>query len=157
MPRLLFDISQIDMNQVTLDREAVKNINPHRYEFQLLDRVIHLDREKQQAVGELAITDQQFWVRGHIPGRPIFPGVLQIEAAAQLCSTISSIIPHDKEKSFFGFVGVDQIKFRKQVVPGDTLIILCQLLEIRRVARFEVQSLVEGKVVFSGIVLGSHL
>jgi 3-hydroxyacyl-[acyl-carrier-protein] dehydratase len=86
-PPLLFDLSQIDLEaKPVFDKEAICKVNPQRFEMQQLDGVIWYDKEKSSILGFKDVTEQEFWVRGHIPERPLMPGVIMIEAAAQLSS-----------------------------------------------------------------------
>ncbi len=98
------------------------------------------------------IGHDEFWISGHLPGRPLFPGVLMIEAAAQLASFVSL---RRLKEGFLGFVGVEAVKFRGQVVPGDRLHILAREVKIhRRRSVSEVQGLVNGQLVFEGRIIG---
>ena len=77
--RLFIDLSTIDLDRVIYDVEAIEQVNLQRYEMRHLDGIVHLDPEAGYVVGFKDVTDDEFWVRGHIPGRPLFPGVLMIE------------------------------------------------------------------------------
>ena len=85
-PPLLVDLSKIDLSRVLMTVEEIRQYNPHRYEIEQLNGVIHLDPAAGQIVAFKDVRPDEFWVRGHIPGRPLFPGVLMIEAAAQMSS-----------------------------------------------------------------------
>jgi len=107
-------------------------------------------------IGFKDVRDDEFWVRGHIPGRPLFPGVLMCEAAAQLCSYYYR--RYGGSNRFVGFGGMDKVKFRGQVVPGDRLILLARVIRLgTRRAVFEVQGIVDGRVVFEGVVTGMYM
>ena len=95
----------------------------------------------------------EFWVRCHIPGRPIFPGVLMIETAAQMVSYyVMSLNP---DKGFMGFGGVDDVKFRGVVEPGHRLIMVGKLIEYRpRRCIGATQGYVDGKLVYEGTITG---
>src|SRR5688572_28756135 len=80
VPPHLFDLSAIDLNTVQHDAAAVERVNPHRGAMRMLDGVIHLSPDQEYALAFKDVRDDEFWVPGHIPGRPIFPGVLMIEA-----------------------------------------------------------------------------
>jgi len=106
------------------------------------------------AIGYKDIGDNEFWVPGHIPGRPIFPGVLMIEAAAQFASYLTLRFFED-QKSFIGFAGVDEVKFRGQVVPGDRFYLLIQALSLKtRRSICKAQGMVNGNLVFEGTITG---
>ena len=155
VPPLLFDISQIDLEQVQIDAHGVEQVNPHRGAMRMLDGLIWFDnlRDSGYAVAYKDIGNNEFWVPGHIPGRPIFPGVLMIEAGAQLASFM--ILSHLGGSKFVGFVGCDKVKFRGQVAPGDRLILLGQGQSIKpRRSICSIQGLVKGSLVFEASITG---
>lgn len=154
---LLFDISGLDMSSVRASAEQIEAINPHRGHMRMLDRVVWLNDDITCGVGVKYVRDDEFWVAGHVPGRPLLPGVLMIEAAAQLCSFLEGTKSYAIEDKvpFLGFIRCDDVIFRGQVVPGDTLVLLA--LEIsRRRRRFEskTQAWVEDRLVFEGTITG---
>ena len=103
---------------------------PHRYPFALVDRVIsHEPGHKAVAIKNVTLNEPQF--QGHFPNRPIMPGVLIIEAMAQVGGLIVTQMP-DLPNGLFVFAGIDGVRFRKPVVPGDQLIISCELISIKR-------------------------
>ena len=104
-PDPLLDVSKIDQSKLAATREQICQVNPHRFEFQQLDGVFFIDDEAKLMAGYRDVRDDEFWVRGHIPGRPLLPGVLIIESAAQLISYWAmKCAYHD---GFLGFGGVD--------------------------------------------------
>ena len=152
-PEPIVDVSTIDTSKVALTREDIYKVNPHRHEFQQLDGIYFIDEEKQIMAGYRDVRDDEFWVRGHIPGRPIFPGVLMIETAAQLVSYY--IMTHMPEKGFLGFAGVDGVKFRGQVVPGERIIMVGRMLEVKpRRCIGATQAFVDGRQVYEGVITG---
>lgn len=152
-PQTLFDYTTLDLNKVAVDQEGIYKVNPHRYEFMLLDAIAHVDYDEGVIVGYKDLTDDQFWVRGHIPGRPLFPGVLMIETAAQLVSYF--VMSQFPEKGFMGFGGVDDVKFRGQVVPGDRMVLVGKLAELRtRRCVGIVQGFVNDSLVFQAKITG---
>ena len=157
MPKLLFDFDKdsFDLDNPEIDAAGIESFNPHRYEFRLIEKVLKVNKETHEAVAYVPIREDQFWVRGHIPGRPIFPGVLQIEAAAQLSSVIGRYCGLINDDKFFGLYGFDKIRYRQQVVPGNDLYILGRMTDVSRVSRFEFQSVVNDKVVNQGEILGT--
>ena len=128
-PAKLFDLAGVDMDAIVYDLAAIEETNPHRGHMRMLDGVIHLNDAKTESVGFKDVRDDEFWVAGHIPGRPIFPGILQIELAAQLASLVFQKRTNDGR--FMGFTGLDKVKFRGQVVPGDRLIMLIKEVQFR--------------------------
>jgi 3-hydroxyacyl-[acyl-carrier-protein] dehydratase len=152
-PPLLVDLSKIDLSLVLMTVEEIRQYNPHRYEIEQLSGVIHLDPAAGQIVAFKDVRPDEFWVRGHIPGRPLYPGVLMIEAAAQMSSLYYKKVLSDPR--FMGFGGVDGVKFRGQVVPGDRLLLLGQVVELRnRRAVFDTQGVVGDRLVFEARITG---
>ena len=122
-PALLFDLSKIDLNAKPLfDKEAICEVNPQRYEMQQLDGILWYDKDKNLILGYKDVTEHEFWIRGHIPDRPLMPGVIMVECAAQLLSFFIKKIFH--EEGFVGFAGIDETKFRSVVEPGQRLYLL---------------------------------
>lgn len=152
-PPLLFDISKIDQQRLQLDVEHIERVNPHRGAMRLLDGVIWANESLSQALAFKDVRADEFWVAGHIPGRPIFPGVLMIEAGAQLASLLFLLRMPDQK--FLGFSGVDDVKFRGMVQPGDRLLLLGQEIEFRpRRCICAIQGLVNGQQVFESKITG---
>ena len=103
---------------------------PHRYPFALVDRVVeYVPGEKAVAIKNVTLNEPQF--QGHFPERPLMPGVLIVEAMAQVGGLIVTQMP-DLPKGLFVFAGIDSVRFRRPVVPGDQLVITCELLSIKR-------------------------
>ncbi|MBN2583864.1 MAG: beta-hydroxyacyl-ACP dehydratase [Planctomycetes bacterium] len=152
-PQLLIDESTFDVNKVVMPIEEIRKYNAQRHEMEQLSGVLRFDPDAGEIVCFKDLGDGEFWIRGHIPGRPLMPGVIMIEAAAQMCSLYFGLVsPSDK---FIGFGGVDDVKFRGQVVPGDKLILLGKLVELRpRRAIFDTQGVVDGKMVFQARITG---
>lgn len=146
-PSLLFDISGLDLDAVLFNRAAVDELNPQRGDMCHLDGILHADAERGRMVGFKDVRADEFWVPGHIPGRPLFPGVLMIEAAAQMASFYT--LKYEDLSGFIGFSGVEECKFRVPVMPGVRLLLLLQKLYVRRRrVSAEVQGLVNGQIAF---------
>jgi 3-hydroxyacyl-[acyl-carrier-protein] dehydratase len=155
-PALLFDISGVDLGKVLYDQEEIRKFNPQRHEFEMLEAVNWVDASTGRIVGYKDIRDSEFWVRGHVPGRPLFPGVLQIELAAQLSSFYTGKVMG--WMGFLGFGGVDEVRFRGQVVPGNRLYVLAELQWARhRRVQCKCQGVVNGSLVFEGTITGVQL
>ena len=153
-PQIL-DPTSIDLAQVAVTKEEILALNAQREEFEQVDRLISLDLEAGLAVGIKSQRPDEFWTRGHIPGRPIMPGVLMIEMAAQISSAIYHLKFQTGGKKFFGFGGVNLVKFRGTVDPGQDLIMVVRAKALKsRMAIFEAQGFVDGKMVFEGEVTG---
>ncbi len=152
----LLDLDQFDLSRIAVPADEVGRINPQAGDMRHLDHVIWIDEPCSIALGVKEVREDEFWVSGHIPGRPLLPGVLQIEAVAQL----SSVLYHQKtrEDRFVGFTRCDEFVFRGQVVPGDKLYMIAQEKSFRP-RRFVclTQGLVNGKLVFEGQITGMVL
>ena len=155
-PSLLFDLSDIDLTQVAYVKTNISEVNPQSYEMSQLDGIIWADREKLLVLGYKDVTEDEFWVRGHIPGRPIMPGVIMVESAAQVCSFFMKRI-YGLE-GFIGFSGIDKTKFRGTVIPGDRLYLLGHIIKVRsRQFSASVQGVVDGEMVFDTIISGMRV
>jgi 3-hydroxyacyl-[acyl-carrier-protein] dehydratase len=154
-PAFLFDLSGIDLNQVLFDQEGVRACNPQRGDMEQLNGIIYAKPEDGNIIGYKDVKADEFWVAGHIPGRPLFPGVLMIEAAAQLASFYTR--KYVGWKGFIGFGGATDIRFRQAVTPGCRLILLAQKQRERH-KRIEckVQGLVNGVMVFECTIVGTE-
>lgn len=111
--------------------EAIKNVLPHRYPFLLVDRVLELEEKRILAIKNVTVNEDFF--NGHFPGKPLMPGVLQVEALAQTgCIMLTEKHIEDPENSLIVFTNINQAKFRKSVVPGDQLMMEVFLTNRRR-------------------------
>ena len=153
-PTLLFDLSQIDLAaKPVIDKEAIGKLNPQRFEMQQLDGVLWYDKEKRLILGYKDVTENEFWVRGHIPRRPLMPAVIMIECAAQLLSFFVKWMYELKD--FIGFCSIEDTKFRAPVQPGDRLLLLGYVSKVQsRRYTAEVQGVVNGTIVFETVVSG---
>jgi 3-hydroxyacyl-[acyl-carrier-protein] dehydratase len=153
-PATFADLQDFDLDALEFDREAIRLRNPHRYEFELLHGIIAFRPDEGLIIGEHRASDDAFWVRGHIPGRPLFPGVLMVETAAQLCSFYWREKFPD-QKNFFGFGGIESTRFRGVVEPGDRLVIVGKSIQLKpRRAIFDAQGFVRDKMVFETRIMG---
>jgi 3-hydroxyacyl-[acyl-carrier-protein] dehydratase len=156
MPRLVFDIEGIDLNHIAYDQEAVRKANPQRGDMEMLNGIVYAKPEEGKIIGYKDVKADEFWVPGHIPGRPLFPGVLMIEAAAQLASFYTRTFVG--WKGFIGFGGVEEVKFRRQVAPGERLYLL-GLKEWERHHRIKctVHGVINGQMVFEAGIVGTEM
>ena len=112
-----------------LDREQIEAIIPHRAPFLWLDRVLELV-PGESTVAEKTLYGDEDVFRGHFPGHPVFPGVLQVEALAQAGAVAALSLPENKGKLAL-FAGIEKVRFKRQVVPGDTLRLEVKLTVVR--------------------------
>ncbi|MCH2136354.1 MAG: hypothetical protein MK101_07200 [Phycisphaerales bacterium] len=127
MPDPLIDLSAVNLSETLLAPADLDAFLPQSGAMRHLDRIVTMDDARSWAVGVKDVRDDEFWVEGHIPGRPLLPGVIMIEAAAQLSSVLYQYrLVHDgrDNEGFLGFTRVDNCTFRGQVVPGDQLVLM---------------------------------
>ena len=152
-PPLLVDLDQLDMNRVEYDQKYIYERMPHAYEFEMLHGVYFADPENGVGVAYHDCTEQGWWVRAHVPGRPIFPGVLQLEAGAQLIAFITRYVQGGS--GFVGFGGVENCRFRSAVVPPARLNLIAKITENRpRRIKGDVQGVVDGQLAFQATIIG---
>jgi len=138
-----------------MDIKQISNILPHRYPFLLIDKIIYLDQETVSGVKNVTMNEPFF--QGHFPGNPVMPGVLQVEAMAQIGGILVMNTVPDPENYWTIFLGIDQVRFRKMVGPGDTLVIQCDLLApIKRgIAKMYGRAFVGNTLVCEGTMTAS--
>jgi len=154
-PPLLFDLSQINLaGKPVFDKEVIGKQNPQRFEMQQLDGVLWYDKDNFLVLGYKDVTENEFWVRGHIPGRPLMPGVIMVEAAAQLLSFFVKQVYG--EPVFIGFASIDSAKFRSTVEPGQRLLLLGKITKFRPGRKYDayIQGIVDNTMVFETSVSG---
>jgi 3-hydroxyacyl-[acyl-carrier-protein] dehydratase len=153
-PSLLFDITNIDLNQVAYDQEAIRAANPQRGDMEHLNGIIWT--EGVDILGFKDVREDEFWVPGHIPGRPLLPGVIMLEAAAQMASFYAHTILG--WTGFIGFAGMEDVRFRASVYPGKRLLILSRKLSDRhRQIRAAAQGIVDGNLAFEAVIIGTRM
>jgi UDP-3-O-[3-hydroxymyristoyl] N-acetylglucosamine deacetylase/3-hydroxyacyl-[acyl-carrier-protein] dehydratase len=129
-----------------LDVNDVMKLLPHRYPFLMVDRIVSLDGETK-CTGVKSVTINEYFFQGHFPGHPVMPGVLQLEAMAQVGSILLLRLPGYAGKIGY-FMSADEVKFRKPVVPGDTLFIEVEMTQRKRaIAKAKGRCIVNGEVV----------
>lgn len=128
-----------------MDIYEILKFLPHRYPFLLIDRVLEADQKRFRALKNVSFNEPYF--QGHFPGYPIMPGVLLIEAMAQGSVAVVTQQPEYKPGGLVFLVGVEEARFKKPVIPGDTLILEGELLAYRRgLGKMRVEARVEGEL-----------
>lgn len=152
---LIIDPSEYDLDHVIADVEEIRRYNRQRFEMEQLSAIVFADTKRAICVGYKDLGPDEFWIRGHMPGFPLMPGVMMCEAAAQLASYFATkydLLGCD----IVGFGGLEEVRFRDVVVPGDRLVVAVQQTKLRRhamiVCRF--QGFVRQNMVFDGTLKG---
>lgn len=152
---LIHDPATLDFQHVIADAAEIRKYNPQRFEMEQLTAIIYEDLTQHICVGYKDVSLDEFWVRGHMPNMPLMPGVMMLEAAAQMCSYFSQkydLLGAD----MVGFGGLEDVRFRDPVIPGDRLVLMCQMTKLRRgrivVTKF--QGFVRNSLAVEGILKG---
>jgi len=154
MPKPLVDLEALDLSRVIYEREELERHLRQRGAFAAVDGVLHFD-EDDFIVGYKEVRSDDWWAKDHIPGRPIYPGMLMVEASAQL-GTFDFFKRHPEiAETFIGFVGIDRTRFRAVVEPDCRLILVGKVHRVRgTMFTYRFQGFVEGKMVFESEVTG---
>ncbi len=156
-PQPIIDVEQLDLDfdKPLYDLQEVRRVNPQRHEMEQLTGVLFVERETDIIVGFKDVTDQEFWIAGHMPGFPLMPGVVLCECAAQLAGFYARKFDI-LEGDYLGFGGMESVRFRYPVFPGSRLLLIARATKVRprRRAEFLFQGYVEGKLVFHGEMIG---
>lgn len=145
MQSLLPKPAVIPTGEAVLDIREVMKLLPHRYPFLMVDRIIGFEGETK-CIGQKNLTMNELFFQGHFPEHPVMPGVLQVEAMAQVASILMLRIPGNQGKIGY-FMSTDKVKFRRPVIPGDILIIETELVKMRgAIAQAVGRCLVNGEV-----------
>lgn len=150
----VFPLDHIDFAAPAVaGREGIGALLPHRGDMLLLDEILWHSDDFVRGVARRRVGSDEFWCAGHIPTQPIMPGVLLVEAGAQLAAWLYyQFTPH---RWFAGFTRIEETSFHRQVVPGDELILLCECQK-RSEKRFvcDIQGIVDDVVVFKSLITG---
>ncbi|MHC5063658.1 MAG: 3-hydroxyacyl-ACP dehydratase FabZ family protein [Planctomycetota bacterium] len=159
MPRPLVDLSTLDLSKDVLPEEELRSFIPHRHEFQMIDGICHLDEENGIVVGYKEWDNDPWWARGHIPGRPIMPGVLMAESCAQVSTILMKKVGGWSDAEFIGLGGLDKVRFRGQVVPPARVHYVSKvgIRSGNRLAKYPAQAFHEGKLVLDMELIGVML
>lgn len=138
--------------ETIIDVNRIREIIPHRYPFLLVDRITYLD-PGIKAIGYKNITSNEPFFQGHFPGNPIMPGVLIIEALAQL-GCVAMLIKEEYKGMIGLFAGIDGVRFKKPVIPGDKLILQVELLKLKGpIGKFKAEARVDDQLAAEAEVL----
>lgn len=151
----ILDPATVDLDNVIADAEEIRKYNPQRFEMEQLTAIVYEDLERHVCVGYKDVKYSEFWVRGHMPNMPLMPGVLMLEAAAQMCSYFSQ--KYDLlGAAMVGFGGLEDVRFRDPVIPGDRLVLMCEMTKLRRgrIVFTKFQGFVRNSLAVDGILKG---
>jgi 3-hydroxyacyl-[acyl-carrier-protein] dehydratase len=155
---LILDFSEYDVNHVIADQEEIRRYNLQRFEMEQLTAVVYADADRGICAGYKDLTDREFWVRGHMPIMALMPGVVMCEAAAQLSSYFAQKFDL-LGCNVVGLGGLEEVRFRGTVVPGDRLVVVVERLKVRRGAMIlcRFQGFVREALVVEGKIMGISL
>jgi 3-hydroxyacyl-[acyl-carrier-protein] dehydratase len=152
----IYPLESIDYDKPLCTIEDIRAVNPQRFEMEQLTAILSVDTEGHGLVGYKDVTDQEFWVRGHMPEFALMPGVVLCECAAQLAGFYARKYKVLGGGDFLGFGGMEEVRFRSPVLPGDRLLLMAKIHRLRpgKRAEFDFQGYVGQKLVFSGRMIG---
>lgn len=156
MPRALIDLNGLDLSQDVMAEAEIRAMLPHAHEFRLIDGICHLDMTAGVVVGYKDWGPDAWWARGHVPGRPLMPGVLMVEGCAQ----VSTILMKKQEgwgaDKFIGLGGLDRVRFRGQIIPPCRVHFVSAVgsRSGNRIAKYPAQCFLDGKLVMDMDLLG---
>jgi 3-hydroxyacyl-[acyl-carrier-protein] dehydratase len=151
-------LTAFDFDRPLFGIEQIRAINPHRHEFEMLSGIVHLDPERHVVVGFKDVRADDFWARGHMPGFPLFPGVLMCEAGAQLCGFYYTHQKIGAPDVLLGLACIEEARFHRQVRPGERLVLVGTGVKLhRRLTRFRAEGYVGAERAFEAVVAGVPL
>lgn len=152
----IIDLGSLDLRSRAFSRAEIARFNPHRGEMALLDWIVWTSGDYSQGVALKHIRADEFWVPGHFPEKPMFPGVLMVEAGAQLACFLYNVRRPDPK--VVAFLRIQDCSFRSMVQPGDDLYLLCQEVKFgRRQFESDIQGVVNGRIAFSARISGMSM
>lgn len=159
MPKrqLILDPSKYDLNHVIAGIDEIRRYNRQRFEMEQLTAIVYEDPVNSVCVGYKDLGPNEFWARGHMPGKPLMPGVVMCEAAAQLASYFTQKYKL-MNTPVVGFGGLKDVRFRGVVQPGERFVVMARLLKVRSMMlTSEFQCLVRDNMVCEGVLMGIPL
>lgn len=155
---LILEIEALEAGPILADAAEIRRYNPQRFEMEQLTAITYEDHARHVCGGYKDLTPGEFWIRGHLPGVPVMPGVIMCEAAAQMCSYFAAKYGLITDR-MVGLGGLDEVRFRDVVRPGDRLWIVARLLRMKRnvMVVCEFQEFVNRQLVCEGQIRGVAL
>lgn len=159
MGQPIVDLASLDLSEHVIPDEELRRALPQRDTFQLLDGILHLDREKNIAVGYKDWDAKPWWADAHIPGRPLMPGVLMIEGGAQIATFLVKQQNEWATDQMIGLAGIDEVRVRGQITPPGRVYFVSNVQKIsgRRLARMGAQVWHDGQMKMEMVVMGAML
>lgn len=155
MARPLVDLASLNLTEDVMSEEELRSLIIHDYEFRLIDGVCHLDLEEGVVVGYKDWDENAWWARGHVPGRPILPGILMIEGAAQVATILMKHTQPAWEGKFVGMTGIDRARFRRVVTPPVRVHYVAKVgVHSTRIAKYPCECYAGTELAFDMLLLG---
>lgn len=152
------DLATLDLTRVLHTKEELYEQLKHRGNFALIDGILHVDAAQGIVVGFKDVRADDWWAKDHVPGRPIFPGALMIEASAHLGCFVFYRTHAETRDKFAGFAAIDNTRFRAPVEPPSRLVFVGRATRVRaRLFTYAFQGFVEGQMVFESEITGMVL
>lgn len=152
-----YDLSTVDLTKTIDNIEGIRRYLPHRHPMEMLTAIVMMDTTEKIIIGYKDVGADEFWVPGHMPGFPIFPGVLMLEAAAQL-SAYYTIANKISQGVMMGLGGIENSRFRRGVHPGERLVMVGKGYRVKpRMTLFNIQGFVDNELAFHTDVIGVGL